>query len=134
MRIDISVFPSLFNFFPINISSRMHSFFAFKGRMVLLELNHFSLHILWRKKYCDGACLQSRRFYRLFISISYSCYHLLVQRVSAACFLGSSTTGRKESLNVEMTSYASEAVNLKVILLPSLLENNPLFLSQSFNY
>lgn len=46
-------------------------------------------------------------------------------------FLGNGTTGRKESLNVEMTSYASEAVNLKVILLPNLLENNPLFLSQS---
>lgn len=30
-------------------------------------------------------------------------------------YLGNGTTGRKESLNVEMTSYASEAVNLKVI-------------------
>lgn len=49
-------------------------------------------------------------------------------------FLGNGTTGKKESLNVEMTSYASEAVNLKVILLPSLLKNNPLFLSRSFNY
>lgn len=135
MRIDI-YFPSLFNFFLLTFHQNAFFLPSFKEGWSSWS-SIISAFIFWGEKNItemvlvfSPKVLQTLRQYKLF---------LLPPTCSAGffllpVFLGNGTTGRKERLNVEMTSYASEAVNLEVILLPSLLENNPLFLSQSFNY
>lgn len=55
--------------------------------------------------------LQTLRHYKIFLPPPTSSVGFCLLPV----YLGNGTTGRKESLNVEMTSYASETVNLKVI-------------------
>lgn len=67
----------------------------------------------------DGVCLQSKVSEDSADSLSCKIF-LLPPTCSVGfsllpVYLGKGSTGRKESLNVEMSSYASEAVNLKVI-------------------
>lgn len=87
--------------------------------MVLLELNHFSLHICREKNITEMVlvfslkALQTRQYKIFLLPPTCSVGFCLLP-----VFLGNGTTGRKESLNVEMTSYASEAVNLKSFCSP----------------
>lgn len=66
----------------------------------------------------DGVCLQPRASEESADFSSYKIFLLPPTSSVGSCllpvYLGKGSTGRKESLNVEMT-YASEAVNLKVI-------------------
>lgn len=66
-----------------------------------------------------GVCLQARLSEDWADSSSRKIFSLPPTASVGFCllpvYLGKGSTGRKESLNVEMTSYASEAVNLKVI-------------------